>query len=116
MDRRSTNVHRLISTADVNATLVKGSPADLHGLIASNINAAVRYLKLYDKATAPSETDTPKLTIALTAGTTGPVSGFIDSKPVEFRNGLGFRITTGVADNDIGAVAAGEIVINLIYL
>lgn len=115
-DRRAVSTYRLISAASANATLVKAGPAELHGIVAANLNAAVRYLKLYDKATAPSGSDTPKLTIPLTGGSTMPVVVVMPDKPVDFPLGLGLRIVTGIADNDNTSTAANEQLVNLLYL
>ncbi len=56
----TTPYHR-VSTADTNATSVKASAGTHYGVQAGNVNAAARYLKLYDKATAPTVvgTDVP---------------------------------------------------------
>jgi len=115
-DRRAVTTYRRIGTANTNAAVVKAAPADLHGVIASNVNAAVVYLKLYDKATTPTESDTPKLTLALMGGTVGPISGFAIEKPVKFETGLAMRLVGGVADNSTTAVSANEQVVHLLYL
>lgn len=107
---------RIISAATTNATSVKGSAGQLYTILAHNINAAVRYLKLYNKATAPTVgTDTPILTMPIPGNTAG--AGFVINcdKGWAFSLGVAAAITTGVADADTGAVAANEIVINLGY-
>lgn len=108
--------YKLISAATTNATSVKASAGQVYSIIATNVNAAVRYLKLYNKSSAPTVgTDTPVQVYALPGATTG--GGFTLSIPVgmEFTTGIAFAITTGVADSDTGAVAANEIVVNLTY-
>lgn len=107
---------RIISAATTNATSVKGSAGQLYTILAHNINAAVRYLKLYNKATAPTVgTDTPVLTMPIPGNTAG--AGFVINcdKGWEFSLGVAAAITTGVTDADTGAVAANEIVINFGY-
>lgn len=96
------------SAATTNATLVKATAGTLYNISASNINAAARYLKLYNKATAPVPgTDTPLLTILLPPGSTVDHDfGLVGHR---FATGIGLAITTGAADSDTGAVAAGEI-------
>lgn len=96
------------STATTNATVVKASVGTLYNISASNINAAARYLKLYNKATAPTVgTDVPVLTLLLPAGATIDHDfGLVGHR---FTNGIGLAITTGAADSDTGAVAASEI-------
>lgn len=104
---------KLISAATTNATSVKASAGLLCGYIFGNQNGAVRYLKLYNKASAPTVgTDVPKLTIPMPGGATGHVSF---PNPIEFDTGIALALTTGVADANAVAVAADEIVVNLLY-
>lgn len=106
--------YSLISAATNNSTLVASGQRYLHYIIASNLNATVRYLKLYDKGTAPTiGTDTPKMRIALKPSSDPIVIHF--SEPVDFTLGLGFGIVTGITDADNTAVAASEQLINLGY-
>jgi len=54
------------SAATTNATSAKASAGEVHVILATNTTATVKYLKLYNKASAPTVgTDTPILTIAL---------------------------------------------------
>jgi hypothetical protein len=81
-----------------------------------NLNASPRYLKFYNKATAPTVgTDTPVATEIIPGNTAG--AGFIVNIPdgLAFSTGIAFALTTGLADNDTGAVAANEIIVNLGY-
>jgi len=90
------------------------SRVTLHGWFVYNAAASVRYLKLYNSATAPTVgTDTPKLTIPIPPGTGANVE---IAGGVEFTVGVGLGATTGVADNDTGAPAANDVVVNLWYL
>lgn len=107
---------RLISAATTNATNVKASSGQLGVIYAVNLNAAVRYLKLYNKASAPTVgTDTPVATLPIPASTTG--AGFALTIPdgLNFSLGIGYAVTTGAADGDTGAVAANEIFLLLGY-
>ncbi len=108
------NTSRLVSAAaSVNATLVATSPRYLFQLSGYNAAAAVRYLKIYNKSTAPTVgTDTPILSYRLAAS-----SNFQIDLPGYFCSlGLGYGFTTGAADNDTGALTAADIVnFNVIY-
>ena len=85
----------------------------LYGYYVFNNAAAVRYLKLYNKATAPTVgTDTPVITIPLPPQAAANVS-FVQG--IAFSLGLGVGATTGVADNNTGAPAANDVIINLFY-
>jgi hypothetical protein len=84
----------------------------LHAVIIANTTAAVKYVKFYDKATAPTVgTNTPAATIAAPASTTLVLT------PVDFpfRSGIGFGITGAFGDSDTTAVAAGDIILTLVY-
>lgn len=106
-------ISRVISAASTNATSVKGSAGQVYGWYLFNANAATRYLKLYNKASAPTVgTDTPVLTIPIPGGSAANVE-FTNGIP--FATGIALALTTGVADSDTGAVAANEIVVNLLY-
>jgi hypothetical protein len=111
------SISRVLSAASTNATSVKASAGQVYTIIATNLNAAVRYLKLYNKASAPTVgTDTPVITLAIPASATG--AGFVldtGGMGVAFATGIALALTTGIADADTGAVAANEIIINIFY-
>lgn len=107
---------RLVSAASTNATSVKGSAGAVGWVYAVNLNAAVRYLKFYNKATSPTVgTDTPVATLPIPASTTG--AGFMIPIPggVSFTTGIAYATTTGAADSDTAAVAANEIFVWMGY-
>lgn len=103
------------SAATTNATLVKSGESALMALAVSNVNAAARYLKLYNKATAPTVgTDRPVLTIPIPA--TGIANIQFGCMGLLFTLGLCFALTTGAADADTAAVAANEQKVVLSYI
>lgn len=108
---------KLISAASTNATVVKGtSGGQIYTLAAINLNAAVRYLKLYNKATSPTVgTDTPVMTIPIPGNTAGAGLVMSFGPGLEFGTGIGIALTTGAGDSDTGAVAANEIIVNIAY-
>lgn len=109
----SYNASRLNSAATTNATVVKAGGAELYGWSLYNANAAVRYVKLYDKATAPTVgTDTPVIVLPVPPGAAIAALG---EQGIGFTRGLTFATTTGAADSDTAAVAANEIIVNLFY-
>ena len=91
---------------------VKASAGQVFGWAITNNAAAVRFVKLYNKATAPTSGDTPLITLEIPAGAMTNVSY---AQGIAFATGIGVRATTGVADNDTGAPAANDVVINLFY-
>ena len=103
-DPANSTVRLLSAAASDNATLVKGSATYLRRITGYNAAAAGRYLKLYDKATAPASTDTPRKTYYLPA-----TLAFALDLDDYFLTGLGFRLTVGNADNDATNLTAGDI-------
>ena len=93
-----------LSAATTNSNLVRAGRTKLNQLAVTNSAGAAYYLKLYDKATAPTcGTDTPVATLGIAAG--GAVIGSVPS--LGFQNGLGFCITGAIANNDTTAAATG---------
>ena len=107
----------LNAAATTNATLVKPAPGIITLIVAINVAAAVRYLKFYDTKTQPSAgTGTPVRRFAIPASTTG--AGFViqPTMPMKFNVGIGFTMTTGVADTDTGALTANDVILTLEYI
>lgn len=99
---------RVTSLATTNLQLIKGGKCNLSSLIASNNGAAVAFVKLYDKASAPVlASDVPVAVIAVPAGGNASISGPFMGQP--FVLGLALAITNLVADTDATAVVAGQV-------
>ena len=99
--------------ANQDSQSVKGSAGTLYGVQLGNVAAAARFVKLYDKATAPTSADTPVKT--LIAPASGGSNVPIPAQGIAFAAGIAFRVTTGMADNDTGAATAGDVVVDLDY-
>lgn len=100
---------------DANATgaNVKASAGQLYGYYIFNAAAATRYVKLYNKATAPTVgTDTPVLTIPIPAGAGANVE-FVNG--IAFSLGIGIGATTALADNSTAAPTTNDVIVNLLY-
>ncbi len=105
-----------IGAVSTNSTLVAAAPANgqrsVYAINAFNSNATTYYLKLYNKATAP------------TCGTDVPVNVFalLQNKVVKELNmygssyplGIGFCLVGGIADTDTSNGAAG-VSIDIVY-
>ena len=92
---------------------IKSSPGQIYGWFLFNKAASIRYVKLYNKARAPSVgADTPFMTIPLPAGGGANVNF---TSGISFSNGIGIAATTGVTDGDVGAPATNEVIVNIIY-
>lgn len=96
----------------VTGQVIKASAGQLYGYYVANQSASWRYLKWYDKATAPTQADTPVFTYPLppnSAGHRGIPPG------VAFAAGISVRASTAIADNDTGAPTANDVVLNAEY-
>jgi hypothetical protein len=104
---RPTLTSRVLSAAaNTNATVAKASAGTLFSVGGYVARASAVYLKIYNKATTPDETDTPKYTEYLP-----PLTRFqIDYvRGSAFGAGISYRMVTGGADNDTGALTAGDV-------
>lgn len=107
---------KYIALGSQDPVVIKAGAGVLKSLVAINVNAALRYLKLYDKATAPASTDTPVQVIPLPASATGAgVALPLPPEGIAFAVGISFRLTTGMADSDVAAVTANDVVVSYSY-
>lgn len=106
--------YKLNSAATTNATALKGSSGRIHSLTLTNTSAAIKYFKLYNKATAPTVgTDVPIMVIGVpTLATVVPIVSDIG---MFFSTGIAFATTGLSTDADTTAVAANDLLINAIY-
>lgn len=105
------------SAASTNGALIITGTSGLQAFYATNTGASVAYVKLYNKATAPTVgTDVPEMVIPIPAAASG-VPG-VATLPIGFSGyrfalGLGIAITGAAADNDTTAVTAGQVRVKL---
>lgn len=105
------------SAATTNGALILAGTSGLQSFYATNIGATAAFVKLYNKATAPTVgTDVPEMIIPVPAAVSG-VPG-VATLPIGFSGfrfglGLGIAITGGSADSDTTAVAAGQVKVKL---
>lgn len=110
------SISRLLSAASTNGTNAKASAGQVYGWYITNSNASARFVKLYNKASAPTcGTDTPVMTLLIPGASTGAGTNVAFPSGIAFGTGIGYCTTTGVADADTGAVAANEVILNLFY-
>ena len=100
---------------NVNSTgaVVKANKGGVFAMYVSNTGMAPAYLKLYDKATAPTSSDTPTHTLTLPAGSAIP---WLITDGIGFNTGIGIRAVTGVADNNTTSPGSNEVIVNIEYL
>lgn len=98
--------YSLVGAASTNAAVIKSSAGSLYEISVFNPTAALVYVKLYSKSTAPVPgTDVPLVTIPV------PVNQMVSFDPgalgKRFGSGIGIAITAGPLATDAVAVAAG---------
>lgn len=114
--KKGTTTGRIVSSAaTTNATSVKASAGSVHVVMVTNTTASLKYLKLYNKASAPTVgTDTPVLTIPLQPSNVPTRVEFPNS--MNFATGIALALTGAAADSDTTALAAGDVVgLNIVY-
>jgi hypothetical protein len=107
--------HTLLAAATTNATSVKVTAGNVFELTLTNYSAAPKFVKLYDKASAPTVgTDSPIAVLEIAANAT---------RQVEFGNlgkrlgtGIAYAITGAQAIADTTAVAAGDVRVSMTYI
>jgi len=106
--------HHLISAATTNTTSVKASAGVINAAEFSNNGATVAYVKLYDKASAPTVgTDTPIATILVPINGTVVLSGGYCGQRTT--TGIAYTITGGMAVSDTTAVGASQVSVHINY-
>lgn len=102
-------VSRLHAAGSTNATSLKASAGVLLTYSAINNATAARFLKFYNKASAPTVgTDTPLFTIPL-APDQGGANLDMPSGGIPFSTGIAYAMTLNEGDSDTNAVTAGDI-------
>ena len=92
---------------------IKSSAGQIYGWYLFNNAPTVRYIKLYNKAKAPSVgADTPAMTIPLPANAAANV---IVPSGIAFSHGIGIGATTGVSDGNADMPTTNDVIVNIIY-
>ncbi|SEE51612.1 hypothetical protein [Bradyrhizobium lablabi] len=105
---------RINAAASTNATSLKVSAGQLYTIDVFNAAAYNVFLKLYNKASAPTVgTDTPVMTIPVQAG-----GGYSKTWPMglSFATGIAYAITKLQADSDTTVVVAGDLTGNTTWI
>jgi hypothetical protein len=107
---------QLISAATTNATSLKASAGTIGSIICGN-TGAVAFLKLYNKASAPTVgTDTPLHTICIPGNSAGAGFSYPIPAGLSFSTGLAFAVTGAMAVADTTAVALNQVCVSIGYL
>lgn len=104
----------LVSAA-TNVNNIKASAGQVYAVVAFNLNAAARYLKLHNTSGTPTIGTGVTDTFMIPGATTGAGLVINFDKGIVFTTGIGLSLTTGILDNDTANVAASEIVLQIYY-
>lgn len=111
----ASSLAKVQAAASTNATLISSAARRVLGWDLANITAAWKYVRLYNKATAPTVgTDVPICVIAIPPN--GRVSVQSPYPVLAPSLGLGYSITNGAADLDATAVAANDVIGSILYM
>ena len=106
------SIYRNLS-AGVTGAIAKALPGQIHSIFVSNIDTKFVVLKIYDKATAPTSSDTPIMTIPVNTITQSHLDFSVE--PLKCSSGISIRASGGVADNDTTATTASTCIVALTY-
>lgn len=97
----------------VTGQVVKASAGQLYGWYLFNCDASAdAFVKVYNKATAADENDTPVMTLTLKAG---QGANMALKHGIAFATGISVRATTAVADDSTAAPGTNDVIVNLFY-
>jgi hypothetical protein len=106
-------VYTVNSAATTNAASIKATGANLYGLSVMNASATTKYVRLFNRTSAPTVgTDVPIMVVAVPATSSKEIE-YVPA--VRFGTGLAVAITGGAAATDSTAVAAGDVQLLVSY-
>lgn len=102
------NPYSFLSAASTNSTLLYPGSSLLQNIIVINTTSTQYFLKIYNKATAPTcGTDTPALRIPIPPTASGGGVVAMGTGDMKFPLGVGVCLTGAIADNDSTVAATG---------
>ena len=97
------------------ATVVKATAGTIYTLNANNTTAAARYVRLFQKATAPTlGTDVPSVVVTVPAGSSKEIS--FAPGGLTFGSGIGVAVTTDAAQLGSTVATAGDVQLTISYV
>jgi hypothetical protein len=107
------SVFTLNSAATTNANNIKASAGRVYSVDAINTTGASKFLRLYDKASAPTVgTDVSYRTVLIPASSSVHLEWAAGDA---YANGIGLAITNLIAYNDATAIAANDVQVSVKY-
>lgn len=105
----------VLAAGSNNATAIKATPGNIYSIEITNTSAAIKYVKFYNKATAPVPGSDNALLIRR-YGIPATSNLVVNSpKGIPFTTGIGFATVTGTSDTDNTAVTAADLMINVTF-
>jgi hypothetical protein len=92
--------------------VVKAAGGRVYGYDLHNSGASAAYVKIYNKATAPTQADTPIRTIHIPAAGS---KAYTSNVGIAFPLGISCRAVTEVADSGTTAPGANEVIVHIDY-
>jgi len=102
----------IISAATTNLKFLKKGRGSFYGISLSNSGTIPAFIRVFDKASAPVDADTPIATFCVQAKSQ---SNFFLPIPVKIELGLGLNITGAAVIGDATALAANQVVGSVFY-
>lgn len=110
------SIAKIHSAASTNGTLVLTGARKIHGWYLANKAVGQSYVRIYNKATAPTVgTDSPAFVIELPGNASGAVTSKDLKGHIPLSLGFGYAITAGAADLNSDAVAADDVIGFILY-
>lgn len=110
-----TLIYRAVAASSNNAASIKGSAGQVYGWEIYNASAAARYVKLYNKASAPAPATDNGLLKAVIGIAAGQRAFYNSENGIAFSTGIGIAAVTGISDTDNTSTAANDLVFNIEY-
>lgn len=105
--------YHVVSAASTNEATIKPTPGEVTGWFITNKSAFFRFVKLFNAISPPTlSVATPKLTLGIPSLSSANVA--FDS-PLEFDTGITIAIVGGISIGATSAVAANDIVVDILY-
>lgn len=119
------NAFSMVSTSGLSLTVINDGPCQLMQGVLGNVNAAARFLKLYDVSAAQALAQTSGLFTAIPvqnyiipgnaagAGSNFGQGGQVPAVGLQFFNGMAMQLTGNAALADASGVGGADCVVNL---
>lgn len=108
--------HSRMSSADINAQVIKAAPGKVYGFQIFNNTASAKFVRLYDKASAPvPANDSALIRRRLIVPANGIVTFHVGPGLDGFAAGIAYLATGAAGDTDATALAVNDLVINVDY-